>query len=143
MKSFLLFVYLTVLAWEDMREKKVAVQLLAGGSVMGLGCRLSALMSGQGQWKWEIAAMCLAVLPGMFLILTARLTHKAGIGDGWTLVNVGLVETYKSCIFLLGISLVIMAVVSGGLLTAHRVNKGTKMPYLPFLTVAYLCKFLL
>ena len=134
--------YLICLACCDIREKKVPIWMLLAGSVCGVLTRLISVWVLHEQWQWEFFTMGLAVLPGIFLLLTAKFTHKAGMGDGWTLVNIGLFETYKSCVFAMGVSLVIMAIVSGGLLVLHRVQKQTRMPYLPFLATAYLCQFL-
>ena len=139
MRSVMVLSYLVILAIWDIKEKKIPVWILIVGTVCGGICGLGF----SHEKQWELVMMCMAVMPGIFLVIIARLTQKAGAGDGWALVNIGLVESYKICIFLLGISLMIMALVSGVLLFLHKVNKNTKLPYLPFLMLAYLCKFLL
>ncbi|MBR1851825.1 MAG: hypothetical protein IJ794_01415 [Lachnospiraceae bacterium] len=143
MKKMIIMGYLICLTCWDMREKKLPVWLLALGSGCGLVGVSVFIWMGQGSWQWEMLSICLAVLPGVLLIVLAKLTQKAGLGDGWTLLNVGMFETYKTCLFLLGISLMIMAVFSAVLLLLRKATKNTKIPYIPFLALAYLCRLLL
>lgn len=143
MKSAIVLCYLIILANCDVKEKRVPMWMLAFGTMCGGFKRLSESFIERGNWQWNVLMMCVAVLPGIFLVAVAQITKKAGIGDGWMLINIGLIETYKITIFLLGMSLMIMAIFSGILLLMHKVKKNTKLPYLPFLTLAYLCKFLL
>lgn len=142
-KNLVILGYLICLACWDMGEKKLPVWLLTLGSGCGIAEVGVLIWPGRENWQWNMLSICLAVLPGIFLMVMAKLTQKAGLGDGWTLLNVGMFETYKTCLFLLGISLLIMAVFSVALLTLRKAGRNTKIPYIPFLALAYLCRLLL
>ena len=142
MKSIAILVYLIVLAFWDAKEKKVPVWILAAGTIGGMVCLLVFMCMDRERWQWELLSVCLAVTPGVFFLVVAKITGKAGLGDGWALINVGMFENYKTCLFLAGISLMIMAVFALILLVMRKVRSDSAIPFIPFLLLAYMCRFL-
>lgn len=140
MKKGLLLLYLLILSVFDLRERKIPVALLfcgTLGAVCGSGWTLVSVIREQGQWQWPFLSMLLGMVPGVFVIAMARLTEKVGAGDGWILCNLGLLTDYRICVGLWGMSIIIMAIFSGGMLALKKVKGNTRIPYLPFLTLAY------
>lgn len=126
--------YLMVLSFFDIKEKQVPVLLLAAGLVIGLGISVYNCLRGREQWL----AVLIGILPGVFLLLVAAMTKKAGWGDGIVLTALGLICGYRESIFLLTISLLSMSVLSVILLVFRKVGRNTALPYLPFLGLAYI-----
>ena len=145
-KTGILLVYLLILSIFDCRERKVPIALLLGG-VLGL-CLLIFVEMGCGTvlgeelgrlslrdaWReWLLGA-----LPGVFLVLVAVLTRKAGVADGVVLMEIGICLGYRITLLLLCISLMLMSLLCVPLLLMRRVKRKTELPYLPFLTGALL-----
>lgn len=128
-------VYLSILGWFDLREKKVPVILLGCGTVAAIGRTVLCIFKDPDRWQWKALMLMLGALPGAFMIILSWLTRKVGAGDGWALVNMGLFTDYKTCMFLWAISLLIMSLFSAGLLIFKKVKRSTKIPYLPFLAL--------
>ena len=82
--------------------------------------------------------MLKGLLPGIFLLITAFVTRKAGYCDGIVMLFLGILSDAGEGLLILGISLVLAAAVSLGLLVLREAGKNTRIPFLPFLTAAWL-----
>lgn len=137
MREIGLLIYLAVLGLFDWRKRKVPLILLIGGLTAAFLYQVYLLYHNRAEWQWFLVSALLGVLPGLFMLMMARLTEKIGYGDGLVLLNMGLLTSYKSCILLLCFSTLTMSIFSIGLLLLKKVKKDTKLPYLPFLTAVY------
>ncbi|MCM1089223.1 MAG: hypothetical protein NC092_07130 [Butyrivibrio sp.] len=137
MKGIALLLYLIWLAVLDWRERRVPLSLLWGGCGIALGLRVYALLQNMTDWRWLLVSALLGILPGLAMLAVARITGKAGYGDGFVLLNVGLWTDYKTCILVLCFSMLFMSAFSAGALLTKRANRQTKLPYIPFLAAVY------
>lgn len=137
MKELILLVYLAILAVFDWRYKKVPMVMLFGGTAAVLLLRFSTLAQGDCDWKRLLISLVAGAVPGLLMLILARITGKVGYGDGLTLLNVGLFTDYMVCLRMLGFSLTVMSLVSIGLLLIKKVTGTTRLPYLPFLAAVY------
>ena len=137
MINIIFLIYLLLLGFFDIRERTVPVVLLAAGSILALGVKLGDFAEMAENPKWFLAVIVFGAMPGMFMLGVSWMTDKAGAGDGWALINLGLFTDYKTCIVLWGASMLVMAVISAGLLALKKVKGSTRLPYLPFLAMAY------
>lgn len=132
MEIYILLFYLVILSVYDCREKQVPGVLLFIGVVVAVISLLIVVIDGQQIWY-----RILGLLPGLFLLLVAFVTKKAGYADGIVLAVTGMVLGYQKTMILFCISLLLISVISVLLLFLHKVNGRTRLPYLPFLTVVY------
>lgn len=132
MEIYILLFYLVILSVYDCREKQVPGVLLFIGVVVAVISLLIVVIDGQQVWY-----RILGLLPGLFLLLVAFVTKKAGYADGIVLAVMGMVLGYQKTMILFCISLLLISVISVLLLFLHKVNGRTRLPYLPFLTVTY------
>jgi len=70
--------------------------------------------------------------------LIAFATKKAGYGDGIVLLLVGMVSGGGKGLWIFCISLFLISIFSVILLLCHKVRRNSEVPYLPFLTVAWI-----
>jgi Flp pilus assembly protein protease CpaA len=138
MRKLFLLLYLVVLSVFDGREKKVPIVLLCGGTAIAAAVNLYICIRDAADWKMGVMTAFMGMLPGCFLLLVARVTGKAGYGDGIALLGVGLLTGYGTCLLLLCFSLLCMSVCSIVLLLTRKAEKNTTLPYLPFLAAVYL-----
>lgn len=130
---FVLTLMLLMSRW-DFREKTVPIQFLfAGSSLAGLWVSYK-LLTGQMLWP----EVFLGALPGIFLVAVAWLSKKAGYADGIVLIWLGILYGYRRSLAFLGISLFLICVLSITLLMLRRVKRYSRIPYIPFLTIAFL-----
>ncbi|MCM1099762.1 MAG: prepilin peptidase [Clostridium sp.] len=141
-KEIVLLIYLTILALFDRRERKIPVILPVAGGIAAILYNVYRLSQSSGQREWFLLSFVLGLFPGVLLLAVARLTGKAGYGDGLTLLSVGMWTGYKDCFLLLCLSLLLMAVFAAGMLFMRKAGRNTKLPYLPFLAVVYAVKVL-
>ncbi len=137
MGKWILLLYLIVLAVFDWKEQKIPLILAGGGTVAALAVNICRILRGAENVRWLMASILLGMLPGLFMLAVACLTGKAGCGDGITLMSLGMLTDYKTCIVMWGFSLLLMSLISVGMLCVHRADRDTRLPYLPFLTIVY------
>lgn len=126
-------IWLTALSVEDVRQKRISLWQI------GMGVPLVVWSLAQGVVQEEIAMgqLLLWTLPGVILLVMS-LTKKVGYGDGTVVLLLGLMERDDHFAGLLLCSMVMMSVVSVLLLILRKAGKDTRLPYLPFLLVAWL-----
>lgn len=130
-KICILAIYLIILSIYDFKEKQVpVVALYLGGAVIVL-LTVPGLVTGGVAWR-----RIFGLVPGAFLLLMAVVTRKVGVADGIVLLYIGALLGYQKSVLLFGISLMLFSGVSIILLFLHKVKGHTRLPYLPFLTVA-------
>lgn len=132
MEKYLLLFLLVILSIFDCKERQIPAAMLYAGMAAAVIWQFS------GGICWQTAGtLLLGILPGIFLLLTALITKKAGCGDGMALAVVGAVSGYRQAVFALCMGLLLVSLVSVPLLLLHKVNGRTQIPFLPFLTAAY------
>lgn len=114
----------------DTKTRRVPVWMLILGSVLAVR---TALWQHGGYLE-----MLKGSLPGVFLLLIAFMTQKAGYGDGIVLCCLGVVLGGEKSLLLFGLSLFLIALCDLILLVLRRVKRNTGLPFLPFLAVAWL-----
>lgn len=131
-----ILIYLSILGVWDYRQRKVPVWLLATGAAAALGAGIYRCVQGELGWMEPL----FGVIPGVFLLLMARFSGKAGYADGLVLTELGICLGYREVTLLFGFSLLLLSVCSIVLLLLRRVHKNSKMPYLSFLAVIFLVR---
>ena len=124
-------VWLAIISVFDIKSRRVSVWLLVIGGVIALPAIRWCCIAR------EYLDLLKGMLPGLLFLAVAFFTRKAGYGDGVVLLILGMVTKGKVAV-LFGVSLFLISIFSIVLLTFHKVNRNTKMPYLPFLAAAWL-----
>ena len=132
-KVILSVFWLGVLAWLDIRRRRVPVWLLM---ISGI---IVTSMSFYEIWRGSVNGMdrLSGILPGVVMLLVAYATQKAGWADGVILLLLGLHTGFRESVYSFTLSMLIISAVSLMLLVLKRVNRNTKLPYLPFLFAGY------
>ncbi len=126
----MLFVFLGLAAYFDCRFRRIP------WSVLGMGT-IFMIISNILQWKEFKVGILSAALPGLFLLVLAWLTKESiGYGDGISVILLGGMVGLRNCIWVLCISLLLLSLAGLVLLVIKRVDRKTKIPYLPFLLAA-------
>lgn len=126
----MLLVFLGLAAYFDCRLKRIPWSVLGMGAIFMILCNIL-------QWKEFKMGILLSVLPGMFLLMLAWFTKESiGYGDGISVLLLGGMAGLRNCIWVLCISLLLLSLVGLVLLVIKRVDRKTKIPYLPFLLAA-------
>ncbi len=94
--------------------------------------------------KKEIHEMIIGGFFGLFFFLIARITKESvGYGDAYIMTGLGFALGI-SCIFTgLMISLLCMLPITSTLLLMKKVNRKTKIPFLPFLFLGIMMEFVM
>lgn len=131
--------WLLGLSGYDIRYKRVPVWLVLLGGVAAAG-------SGIFQWvclEGSPADFFMGMIPGAVLLLLALGTQKAGWADGVVLMFLGSVLGFRQCILAVMFSFILISVVSAVLMILKKVDKGTAVAYVPFLTIGFvLCEMI-
>lgn len=131
--------WLAGLSLFDLRCRRVPVWLVLLGGVLTGAIWIGRCINAEG----VSSEYWMGMLPGACLLLLALATQKAGRADGIVLMLLGSIMGFRQCLLMAMLSLILITVLSALLLILHRVNKETKIPYLPFLTMGFaLCKMI-
>lgn len=122
--------WLLVSSVMDIRTRRLPVWLLIVGSVLSAAAILYQ-KSGYLEMVW-------GVMPGLLLLAIAFTTRKAGYGDGIVLSCLGMMLGGEKSLLLFGLSSFLLALCSLVLLVFRKVGRNTGMPFLPFLTAAWI-----
>lgn len=133
-KLLLTILWLGVLAGIDARRRYVPVWLL---TLTGVIVTLVSVYEGR-KGNLEVTELIWSIFPGIALLTVAVLTKKAGWADGVVLLLLGVHTGFRTCIFSFALGMFFISVVSLALLAFRKVNKNTKLPFLPFLYTGYL-----
>lgn len=132
-KWILVVGYLLWLAVCDMRKLRVSMVSLAAGMIGTMVIVIIECSTGQR----GIVEVVLGVLPSIFLLVLAWLTQKVGYADGTVLLMIGMLYGYGVTVFILCMSVMMLALVSGILLILRKAGRNTLIPYIPFLAVTF------
>lgn len=126
-------IYLMILGIKDWIDRKISICWLCAGGVLTTGMGIYRCIGGGLVW-WELLV---GMLPGLLLLMAARLSGKAGYADGIVMVQMGACMGYRECLLLFCCSMLLTAVISMLLLILRKVRRDTPMPYLTFLAIVF------
>lgn len=127
-------VWLALMSAADIRSCRIPVWMLGAGGI-GTAVVLLSRFAGNG---WDSAGVLWGMIPGIILVAAALATGKVGYGDGIVLLLLGLLLGGGNGMLLFGISLLLISVCSLVLLILKKAGKGSRIPYLPFLTLSWI-----
>ena len=133
-------IFMTVLSVFDIRIRKLPIVLLKAGIALALfrPVLFFLLYGSPAEQQRMFSVALLGALPGIAVTGLSFISDKVGRGDGIVLVIMGM---FESCSFVTAASCVAcltLACFSAVLLAMHRVGRNTRMPFVPFLTGAYI-----
>ena len=116
----------------DIRKQEVPIWALGAGILLS-GIKVAMdVISG----SFDPVGIALSLIPGaVFLILALVTGQGVGCGDGLMLLCIGPAFGLYRLSLGLFISLFICSMFSGILLLMKRAKGGTRIPYIPFLTI--------
>lgn len=123
---------MTVCSIADIKRKEISIRFFVIlGSIAVIGCFLNS-----GQINFMVVA---GVVPGICMIIISKITDQSiGYGDGIILTEIGLLTGIGKGMLILAVALAVAGVFSLGMVVIKKVNKRYKIPFVPFLTIAYI-----
>lgn len=118
----------------DIRKRRVSVWLLLAGGVFAVTVSFLQCIGGER----EYVDILKGTFPGLAFLVIAFITQKAGYGDGIVLLCLGILSGGGKSLLLFGLSLFLISIFSLVLLILRKAGRNTRIPYLPFLTAAWL-----
>lgn len=88
---------------------------------------------------FSLISICMSESVGIFLYVISVLTEeKLGRGDAIYVIALGTILDFREMMMVCMISFFLSALIGIGLLMMKKAGRKTTMPYLPFLTGAYM-----
>jgi leader peptidase (prepilin peptidase)/N-methyltransferase len=116
---------------EDLRRKEISLFPVMGMAVIGTAC---SLLGGD----WTDASVFLRFLPGLLVLLLARLTGESiGYGDGWVLLALGCFLALEDLVSLCMAAISCAGIVALFLLLVLHRGRRAQIPFVPFLLLGY------
>ncbi len=121
---------LTALSLQDLKSKSVNWIPIAALAILNL---VLGLYVGRG-----MTGFLTGLLPGLFALLVSLVTQgKMGVGDGITLIALGLFYTWEKLLVIWLVALVLCSVIGTVLIINKRATIKTALPFIPFLTLSF------
>ena len=134
METILILLWLAVLSSQDIRYRCVSAWMLLGSGILAALTAAYHLITEER----SAASLCFGAMIGVAFLLLASATKMAGWADGIVIALLGSVVGFRQCLMTVFFSLLLMSVAALILLVFHKAERGTKLPYIPFLTVGCL-----
>lgn len=132
LSEILMGLWLLLCGWQDFKEKKMSVVLLAIGG-LGLAVFFIAVEG------LSLSSRLPGFVIGLLLLLLSKLLRgQVGAGDGIILCVTGLCLGFRDNLNLLFYSLTLTAVVSLVLLLFRKAENKDTIPFIPFVFLSYL-----
>lgn len=130
MKEMVLGVWLVAQGGLDLKYKEIPLWLAVFGGVAGLGfCVFERRSPGE---------LLLACLPGVIALIFSKLTREVmGYGDGIVFLVMGIYVSLERLLAIGMLAFTIAGVVALILLVVFRKKGEYRIPFLPFLALAY------
>lgn len=123
---------LAVLSIIDFRKKQISLVILVSFGVVVLLWMLFQ--------KAGIGGMLMGLFPGVVCLLLSYVTGESiGKGDGIVLCILGVFCGIRETVAVFGLALVFAALWAIGLLVLKRAGRKTELPFLPCVSLGYLC----
>ena len=130
-------VYLGKISLCDIRKRTIPVWLLFLGSLLVI---TDICIMG-----WEtgmIIEMVIEMVPGMILLLLTKMTKAVGMADGIVLIQLGSICRKGQALLIFCLSLIYIFLYSM-ILYMLRQDRKRRIPYIPFLFMAYLTTWMI
>ncbi len=132
--NYILLLWLIWMSIYDIKSRRIPWILLGMGAVLSA---ISCVVIGE-KFPSEIGRMLVGLLPGMLLLALSVCTKLVGMADGIVLACLGVSGGFQKVLSTWLLSLFLSGVYSVILLALRKANRRTKIPYMPFLTIAWL-----
>ena len=127
-------IWLLIVSIMDIRSRRVSIWILLPGGILALTAFVNQFVTRDLAYYDMLRGM----IPGVLLLIIAFITKKAGYGDGIVLLFIGMVEGSRKTFMVFGVSLFFISIFSIILLMFRKAQRNSTIPYLPFLTAAWL-----
>lgn len=125
-------IWLSIMGILDARYRRIPFWLLGMGIPVAAAIAVRELLGGD----LEMAEFLAPLIPGIVLLL-AGVAKKAGYGDGMVLLLLGVMNIRGEIMRIFLMSLFFMSLFAVVMLVLRKVKRETRLPYLPFLTLAW------
>ena len=124
--------FLSICGYSDLKRREISLLIVGAFFVFGVIVQVIWVPLSPLEW---IGGM--AVGGGIFI--AGAVTREAiGYGDAWVIGVLGLFLGVFTVIELLLIALTLSALMSAALLLCRKIGRKTRLPFVPFLFVAYI-----
>ncbi len=132
--SYIVLLWLIWISIYDIKSRRIPWMLMGLGVVLSI----TACEVGVAERRLVIGDIIADLLPGILLLALAVCTKLVGYADGVVLICLGVPGGFHKTMGTWLLSLFFIGIYSVVLLVLRKANRRTKIPYLPFLTIAWL-----
>lgn len=128
----MLLLNLIIMSIQDIKDKMISAIYLGAVFVVAV----SKLIFTIGMGTINVWGIIFGIMPGLLLLGVCMVVKGAiGLSDCLTIIMEGMILELKELVIALGVTYILMTVVSLWLLTVRKVNGKTKIPMMPYITI--------
>lgn len=136
MEHFLIMSFLGINSWIDIRKKQISLFSVAFFLAVGIVYECIVLDKNP--------AVFWGLLPGVALLGVSKLSGEAlGMGDALLMLVLGIYLGLEAALDVLLLALFLAAVWAGILIFVGKKNKNATFPFVPFLLIGYVGRWIL
>lgn len=133
----LLFIFLLISTYLDVKIKKINIYLCILWGVLGTVINLMLVNKGIRFYLFGLAI-------GILILIFSFCTKEAiGKGDAAVFIVIGTYAGLTRTFVIFIISLILVLLIGSSLLLLKKVNKKTRLPFLPFILLAFIFSFII
>ncbi|MCL2865250.1 MAG: prepilin peptidase [Lachnospiraceae bacterium] len=133
--SILISLYLILLSYFDIRQKKVSIKML------GMGMIFISLLSILGLLYREMDGLLalFGLVVGIGFLIFSKLSREAfGYGDSILILMLGVYLGFWQIMYVLLFAFLLSALFSIGFMIWKGISKKVSIPFIPFLAISYM-----
>lgn len=115
----------------DLRKRTLPISLLLAGSIV-------ILLTSLWKYEFDFFTMLKGMIPGILLGTISKITREAvGYGDVWIILLLGSDLGICDTVAVVCGAFFLCSIVAAGCLVRRKFRRDTRIPFVPFITVAY------
>lgn len=132
-------VYLIWAVIWDIRRKAVPTAWIRLSLLAAVGLRILIMGAGTEQIAVKLSDVCLAVLPGVFLLLIGYFSSESvGYADGWSVLLLGLLLGAGAAVCIMMAAFFLSAFYALWLIVARRADRRMRFAFLPHIGAGFI-----
>ena len=134
----IIIIFLCIAAFFDLKKRGIPKKYLLAWGVLEISYLVFIVI-----WEKNVSFLIegvVGLIPGVLCILISYISkEQMGYGDGCIILLIGFLQGWKIASTSFSLALFLLSIVAAVLLIVKKATRKTRVPFVPFLFMGYIC----